>query len=91
MTKHQRMVKARQALMGLEEALVDLLTEYEAEGEKKGMQPSKIAHELDLLLPDNDQTYGPSNQRYNLIWGVLDHLCTKGIIYHGDNGATLKG
>ncbi|MDE0198091.1 MAG: hypothetical protein OXK78_07845 [Caldilineaceae bacterium] len=88
MTKHERMIKARQALMEMEEALIDLLTEHEAKGEK-GMHPSKIAQELDLLLPEKGETYGSARYRYNLIWGLLDHLSTKGIICHSDSGAQL--
>ena len=100
MTKHERMLIARRGLMGLEEALVDLLTEHEGfadtlnefdiGGDKKGMQPSKIAQELDLLLPEKGETYGSESHRYNLIWGILDHLCAKGIIYHAKDGARLS-
>jgi len=88
MTKHDRIRKARQALMEMEEALIDLLTEHEAKG-GEGMHPSKIAQELDLLLPEKGETYGSTKYRYNLIWGLLDHLSTKGIIQHVDDGAQL--
>ncbi len=88
MTKHERMQKARQALMGLEAAVVDLLAEYEAGGEK-GMQPSKIAQELDLMLPEKGATYGSESHRYSIVWGVLDQLCAKEVIYHAKDGARL--
>ncbi len=75
--------------MEMEEAVIDLLTEYEAKGEK-GMHPSQIAKELDLLLPEKGEPiYGREEFRYQVVWGVLDHLCAKGIILHGDNGAQL--
>lgn len=57
MTKHEHMQKARLALMGQEEALVDLLTEHEAANQEKRLQPSIIAQQLDLLLPEKGETY----------------------------------
>ena len=53
-------------LLGQEEALVDLLTEHEAANQEKRLQPSIIAQQLDLLLPEKGETYGSPTHRYKL-------------------------